>query len=275
MDATGCREGLSMTSLEAVDAFEAFCAQRNPRLRRVIPQRTPYEQMLADLEQGDAAVKTAFTWAQSSQNASAEAVLAEWRRYAQNERAALRSGIELSHSLAAAPDGAALGQLDWRLGGASPELLELYRRHDGANLFVDAEQGGSGLYFYPIAEMAAERDIVSERLDQPPMEMVEDGQLQIFGRPAWLEHAVVFGGFGYVPERLLLCTEGEHRGSVFLFCHDPVQLVQLADSVASLMEQLGSQPAPLLRSYGGAGYQGAIEYEADGPAPAQGLSLNP
>ena len=45
----------------------------------------------------------------------------------------------------------------------------------------------------------SERAGVIERLDGPPMETVEDGRLQVFGRPPWLDSAVVFGGFGYVP----------------------------------------------------------------------------
>jgi hypothetical protein len=252
-----------MTGLETATAFLAFCGKHNTRFIRPIPERTPYEQMLADLADGDPAVQTAFNWARQALKTSAEGVLAEWRRYAESERASLRATVQVAHSLAAAPAGTALDEFGARLRGASPELLELYRRHDGASLFVDVEDGGSGLFFYPIAEMPAEREALAERLDQPPMETVEDGRLQIYGRPDWLDDAVVFGGFGYAPERLVLSTGGEHRGSVFLFCHDPLQLVRLGASFGEFLEQLCRQPCTLLAAYGGSTYQGASAYQAE------------
>jgi len=255
-----------MTGVEAIGAFLAFCKQRRPRFVRAIPQLTPYEQMLVDLADGDAAVQTAFNWARQAQHASAEAVLAEWRRYAESGRASLRSTVEVSHSLMAPPSGAALDELRSGLGNSCPALLELYRLHDGANLFVDVEDGGSGLYFFPIAEMAAERDALAERLEPPALETVEDGRLQIYGRPPWLDGAVVFGGFGYAPERLLLSTAGEHSGSVFLFSHDPLQLLRIGASFGELLEQLRQRPMALLGRYGGASFQGASGYQADDAA---------
>jgi len=243
-----------MAGLESIGAFLAFCSQRNPRFVHPIPQRTPYEQMLVDLEDGDPAVLTAFNWARQSQKASAAAVMAEWRRYAESERASIRHRV---------PSAAALDGFRARLGDASPELLEFYRLHDGANLFVDTDDGGNGLFFFPIAEMATERDAVAERLEQPALETVEDGRLQIYGRPPWLNSAVVFGGFGYAPERLLLPTEGEYRGNVFLFSHDPLQLARLSTSFGELLAQLRERPITLLGSYGGASYQGASAYQAD------------
>ena len=257
-----------MAGLDSIGAFLAFCTQRNPRFVHPIPQRTAYEQMLIDLEDGDPAVLTAFNWARQAQNAPPEAVLAEWRRYAESERASVRHLVRVAHSLSPPPSSAALEEFRARLGDASPELLELYRRHDGASLFVDTEDGGSGLFFFPIAEMAAEREGVAERLEQPAVETVEDGRLQIYGSPPWLDSALVFGGFGYAPERLLLPTAGEHRGSVFLFSHDPLQLLRISPSFGELLDQLRIQPVALLGAYGGASYQGASAYEAAG-APAR------
>jgi len=173
--------------------------------------------------------------------------------------------VGVSHTLLAAPSGAALDGLRAALDEACPTLLELYRLHDGANLFVDLDDAGSGLFFFPIAEMAAERDALAERLEPPALETVEDGRLQVYGRPAWLDSALVFGGFGYAPERLLLSTRGEHRGSVFLFSHDPLQLVQISFSFGELLQLLREQPMTLLGRYGGASYQGASAYAADGP----------
>ena len=252
-----------MAGLESIGAFLAFCKQRNPRFVHPIPQRTPYEQMLVDLDDGDPAVLTAFNWARQAQNASAEAVMAEWRRYAESERASIRHRVRVLHSLTPPPSQDALDDFRLCLGDACPELLEFYRLHDGANLFVDTDDGGNGLFFFPIAEMAAEREAVAERLEQPALETVEDGRLQIYGRPPWLDSAVVFGGFGYAPERLLLPTEGEYRGNVFLFSHDPLQLVRLSTSFGELLAQLRGQPVALLGGYGGASYQGASAYEAD------------
>jgi hypothetical protein len=252
-----------MAAPETIGAFLAFCAQRNPRFVHPIPQRTPYEQMLQDLENGDPAVLTAFNWARQTQNASADAVLAEWRRYAETERAGIRRFVMVSHSLAPPPPAEAVAALRGTLDGSGGELLELYSRHDGAGLFVDREDGGSGLFFFPLAELEAERQALAERLDGPLMETVEDGRLHVYGRPDWLDSAVVFAGFGYAPERLLIATRGEHRGSVFLFCHDPQELVQCAPAFGALLDQLRQQPIQLLGAYGGASYQNASAYEAD------------
>lgn len=252
-----------MAAATTIEAFLAFCAQRNARFVHPIPQHTPYEQMLHDLENGDPAVLTAFNWARQTQNASAETVLAEWRRYAETERAGIRRHVMVSHSFAAPPPPQALENLRLLLDGAADELLELYTRHDGASLFVDREDGGSGLFFFPLAELEGERQSLCERLDGPVMETVEDGRLRVYGRPDWLDSAVVFGGFGYAPERLLLATQGEHRGTVFLFCHDPQELAQCASGFGALLEQLRLQPIQLLGAYGGASYQNASAYEAD------------
>lgn len=253
-----------MAATATISAFLAFCAERNPRFVHPIPQRTPYEQMLHDLDNGDPVVLTAFNWARQTQNAAADTVRAEWRRYAETERAGIRRQVHVDHRFAAPPDAEALEDLRLALGGAGDELLELYRRHDGASLFVDREDQGNGLFFYPLAELEAEREALSERLDGPVMETVEDGRLRVFGRPDWLGSAVIFAGLGYVPERLLLATRGEHRGSVFLYCHDPEMLLQLAPSFGALLAQLSREPIPLLGGYGGPSYHNASAYETDG-----------
>jgi len=247
----------------ATSAFLAFCAQGNPRFIHPIPERTPYEQMLVDLEKGDPAVRTAFNWAKQAQNASDETVLAEWRRYAATERASIRRIVPVRHLLAPQPSHDTVAGLQLRLGNASPDLLELYRRHDGASLFVDTEDEGSGLFFYPVAEMDDEREGVTERLETPPLETVEDNQLQVYGMAPWLGSAVVFAGFGYAPERLLLPTIGEHRGNIFLFTHDPPRLVHICGSFAALIELLRRRPIELMGDFGGASYQGATVYQAD------------
>lgn len=248
-----------MSASASIQAFLAFCAQPRPRLVRPAPQRTPYEQMLADLHNGDAAVTAAFEWARQAANASAETILAEWRRTAAAERAAIRLRVPLRHQLKPAPAAAALQAL----GAALPEgggLLELYRLHDGAELFVDDDEGG-GLFLYPIAEMQAEGEALAERLEGPPVETEEDGRLQIYGRPPWLDSALVFAGFGYAPDRLLLATNGEHAGAVFLFNHDPSQLLRLAPRFDAWLDQLRNQPLALLGAYGGGSYQGASAYQ--------------
>jgi hypothetical protein len=246
-----------------IGAFLAFCAQRNARFVHPVPRYTPYEQMLHDLDNGDPAVLTAFNWARQAQNASAETVRAEWRRYAETERAGIRRFVMVTHRLAPPPSPESLENLRLILDGAADELAELYARHDGANLFVDREDGGSGLFFFPLAELEGERQSLCERLEGPLMETVEDGHLCVYGRPDWLDSALVFGGFGYAPERLLLATQGEHRGMVFLFCHDPQQLAQCAPGFGALLDQLRQQPIPLLGAYGGASYHNALAYEAD------------
>ncbi|MDR3418906.1 MAG: SMI1/KNR4 family protein [Nevskia sp.] len=250
-----------MTGSATISAFLAFCAQGNPRFIHPIPERTSYEQMLVDLENGDPAVRTAFNWAKQAQNAGDEAVLAEWRRYAAAERASIRRVVTVRHQFDPPPSADALAGLQLRLGDASPDLLELYRQHDGASLFVDTEDDGSGLFFFPVAEMDMEREGVAERLDAPPMETVEDNQLQVFGKPAWFGSAVVFAGFGYAPERLLLPTTGEYRGHVFLFTHDPPRLVRICDSLGALLDLLRQRPVELLGDFGGASYHGASAYQ--------------
>lgn len=254
-------ENKHMAGSAMIDRFLGFCAQPNHRLIHAVPQHTPYELMLLDLARGDAAVKAAFQWAKTAQQASDEAVLADWKRQAASERAGIRREVPLRHRLASAPGEAAWLSLSVDLEGACDTLLEFYRRHDGAELFIDAENPGCGLFCYPIAEMAAERDAVAERLDGPAMEIMEDGRLQVYGRPDWLTSAVVFAGFGYAPDRLLLPTRGEHRGSVFLFSQDPPQLLRLEHSFDGLLDQLLRQPAALLSQYGGPGYQGTERYE--------------
>jgi hypothetical protein len=255
-------ENKRMAGSAAIETFLGFCARRNPRLIHPVPQHTPYELMLLDLARGDRAVRAAFDWAKSAQQASDEAVLADWKRQAAGERAAIRRVVPLRHRLAPPPREAAWHGLEAQLDGASGALLELYRRHDGAELFVDAGDGGSGLFCYPIAEMAAEHEALAERLDGPTMEILEDGNLQVFGRPDWLDGALVFAGFGYAPERLLLPTRGEHRGSVFLFSHDPLRLLRLHHTFDGLLDELGRNPIALLGAYGGPAYQGAERYES-------------
>ena len=261
-----------MAGSAMIDTFLAFCARPRQRLIHPVPRHTPYELMLLDLARGDAAVKAAFEWAKTAQQAGDEAVLADWRRQAAAERASFRRVVPLRHRLAPAPGEAAWLSLQQELEGASGTLLEFYRRHDGAELFVDAESNGGGLYWYAIAEMAAERESVAQRLEGPAMEIVEDGRMQVYGRPDWLDSAVVFAGFGYTPDRLLLPTRGEHRGSVFLFSHDPPQLLRLEHSFDGLLDQLLRQPASLLGEYGGPGFQGAERYESDPPHRPQALA---
>ncbi len=263
MPKTGPIRQTSMAGLQSLSAFLAFCEERGPRFVHPIPRRTPYEQMLDDLADGDPAVRTAFNWARQAQNLAADEVLAEWRRYAETERAGIRRMVRVTHRLMPPPSPHALAQLRSVLGDVSPELLDLYQRHNGASLFVDTDDEGNGLFFYPLSEMPAERETVADRLDPPAMETIEDGRLQVYGRPTWLDSALVFGGFGYTPERLLLPTEGEHRGCVFLFSHDPLQMVRISLSFDGLLDQLRLQPLALLGAYGGASYQGAAAFETD------------
>lgn len=239
-----------MTAIEAFLAFVATCQQRNARCRMNIPKETSYEEMVRKYEAGDAGIRQTMKSVVGTFGRNSEAEeLENWKRYARDERAALRERVDLRFELAPPASAADLRTLDSALQGASPGLLDFYRRNEGGAFFVNQEPGAevhNGIHFLPIADMEREREDTRVWLEddpEPSEEDIVDGRLEVLGLPDWYDDCVVFGAFAYAAERFLIATSGPHRGCVFEFDHDPLGFIKRADSFEEFLAWLMQDPA--------------------------------
>jgi hypothetical protein len=236
----------SEPSMTAVADFIEFLTRPRPRFVMHIPERTPYEDMVYRFEQGDPGMQQTMRLVTKHMNNHTEAEeLALWKQRGEIERQELRPVVGVSHALNATPDASSLALLVQALNGASPALLDFYQRHDGGHFFADEADPECGILFFPIAQMADEPEYLRPWLDEDEAyweETTEDGELALFGEPPWLKTAVIFGGIGVAAERFLMPTEGEHRGAVFEFSHDPLGFRRLAPTFDAFLELLMREP---------------------------------
>ncbi len=186
------------------------------------------------------------------------------------ESAEGRDGIiPLAHRAADPAPADEIAQFAQQLNGASPELLALYRAHNGVQLFARRSDPLTGLIFVPIAEMAElksdlERWFASaDELDEDERGEYEtcQGQPAIIGTPDWWAGAVVFAYFGYTPECLIMPTTGKYRGQVFIYEHDGGDdTSRIAESFPALMQQISATPVPFFQRYYGVDYYNIERY---------------
>ena len=187
-------------------------------------------------------------------------------RYILSEESNSRSCVNIKHILYPPPEKSVLSLLESYLGDSSSELINFYKNYNGADLFMDVDDQENGLFFYPIAEMESEKNEVLEWFeivkDEEPEEITDEGEeLEIYGYPEWLESSVVFAGFGYAPERFLIPVKGQYKSKVFLFDHDPMRLLLIANDFSEFLDQLRKDPVRLMSRFGGESYYDAIEYK--------------
>lgn len=174
------------------------------------------------------------------------------------------------HHTEAPASQSALQQLAGKLHGSCPELLALYRRHNGLYLFAQPDDDEASLQFLPVERMEQDKAALADWLklnedyldeDELGEDKTADGRLMYYGFPDWWENAVVFARFGYSPECLLMPTQGRHSGKIFIFEHDGGNdTSQVAADLADLFRQLAAEDAAFLRSYYGLEWHEAQRY---------------
>lgn len=175
----------------------------------------------------------------------------------------------IRHHAEAPASEAALQQLAGKLHGSCPELLALYRRHNGLYLFAQPDDDEASLQFLPVEHMDGGKEDLADWLEIDALEMEDvldeeetsDGRLMYYGFPDWWDNAVVFAYFGYSPECLLMPTQGEHAGKIFIYEHDGGDATsQVADNLADLFRRLAAEDPAFLRGYYGVEWYEAARY---------------
>ncbi len=232
--------------MDAIDRFLDFTAQPNPRCIMTIPKETSYEEMVRKYLAGDPGIVQTMKYVLPMDGTGTpEAELARWQQYAKDERAALRDEVPMAFSLGPPSSDDDLDALAEALDGASPALVEFYRRHEGGGFFMHGPDGDDGLFFLPIESMPDEQDNLRlwyDGDDEPFEETVDGDRLEILGLPDWYDSAIVFGMVGCAAERFLMPTTGAHRGCVFMFDHDPQGMVKMASSFEEFLDWLIADP---------------------------------
>lgn len=159
------------------------------------------------------------------------------------------------------------------LNGAGDDLLALYRRHNGLQLFARKDDPQACLSFLPVADMAAGKAALADWLqidedtldkDELGLYTTDEGAPAYYGFPDWWENAVVFAYFGYSPECLLMPADGAYRGKIFFFEHDGSNgISQIADNLSDLFRQLAIDSIGFLRRYYGMYWYDAASYHPD------------
>lgn len=179
---------------------------------------------------------------------------------------------DVAHHAAAPASAGDLARLAGWLHGADDALLALYRRHNGLQLFAREDDPQACLSFLPVEEMEAGKAALADwlQIDEDTLDEDElgehttaEGLPAYYGFPDWWESAVVFASFGYSPECLLMPTQGEHRGKIFLFEHDGGEgISQIAGSLNDLFRQLAEESILFLRRYYGLYWHAAADYRS-------------
>lgn len=188
-----------------------------------------------------------------------------------NPRLVTSGGIELhvKHVFESSAESGDLDHFSNSLKGTSLELLELYRRSDGARLLARVDDEHDCFYFIPIDEMAREKKELEEWMtigiepEDYNEEVGDDFPLTIHGIPTWWESAIVFAGIGYAPERFYLAVEGEHSGKVFIFEHDGGYSELVCNHIGDFIKMICEDTANFCDKYVSMSEE-IVEYKFDG-----------
>jgi len=170
-----------------------------------------------------------------------------------NPRLVTSGGIELhvKHVFESSAESGDLDHFSNSLKGTSLELLELYRRSDGARLLAREKK-----------ELEEWMTIGIEPEDYNE-EVGDDFPLTIHGIPTWWESAIVFAGIGYAPERFYLAVEGEHSGKVFIFEHDGGYSELVCNHIGDFIKMICEDTANFCDKYVSMSEE-IVEYKFDG-----------
>jgi hypothetical protein len=138
--------------------------------------------------------------------------------------------LTLQHRSNGAAKPKVIEQLRKQHGQVANELLDLYREHNGCDLFI--VQGNPGFMFAPIEDWPAHLEHV---MDWARKVTWNDAPDEI---PDYLETAIPFGWIDGDSERWLLVTQGPHAGRVMLSDTDVIddepRFLSIGQLVASL-----------------------------------------
>lgn len=243
----------------AVTEFLAMFRDGAGRFRVDLPEETPHQKMVRGYEAREPEMIEVMKLVLPDGSTEAQE-LALWKERALAERAGLRPFVNVRHEVQPA-GGDDLGLYEETLRDAAPDLLRLYQSIRSAQLYVDTEDPEGGLRFFPVPEMATQREYVRGWLedDDEGFEESESGdELELMGMPPWLDDAVVFAGIGQAAERFVLACDGPHKGSVFAFEHDPLGMRRVAQSFEQFLRLVRNKPLDVAKWVG---ICDAVEYQ--------------
>lgn len=131
-------------------------------------------------------------------------------------------------------------------GPAADELLDLYLRHDGCDLFI--ANGEPGFMFAPIADWPSHRERVMEWAREVTWADEPDEV------PDYLESSIPFGWIDGDSERWLLVTRGPHAGRVMLSDTDVIEDEPRFQSIGEVLASLTLDTRRILGSGGYVSY---------------------
>lgn len=148
-----------------------------------------------------------------------------------------RKTIQIHHRLGPPLTAAALKQAARRVGRSSGSLLEFYRKHDGAELFLDPASTECGVRLFPASEWPAAterlRNTFPAQGPHPP--------------PDILDRCVAIGESSGSLHILAVVTRGPEAGSIVMSDHERLVLDELADGFSDLLCLIVSDPETFLR----------------------------
>jgi hypothetical protein len=151
--------------------------------------------------------------------------------------------VPVVHRPNAPADATRIARLATEYGPAAESLLELYAKHNGAELFV--AKGEPGFVLLPIE---AWPEHIADVMDWARQVTWQDEPEEI---PGYLESSIPFGHIPGDSERWLLITQGEHAGKVMLSDSD----VSVEEPrFASLAEVFAAMIVDVKRVVGCGGY---------------------
>jgi len=245
---------------EAVLKFLTHFHTTSGEFATPLPSETPYERMVLEYEAGVPNLIQTMKLILPQGSTEAQE-LKQWKKRAKAERAALRARVRVQHALVPAKRSSQL-KLETLSGGVSEDFVTLYLCIQSARLFVPKKNPASGVVFYSPSEMADELGYVRDWFedDEEGFESFEsDGELELVGRPPWLDDCVVFAGVGQAADRFLLAGAGTYAGSVFAFDHDGLSMRRVASTFGEFLELVISEPLVVARWIG---VYGADAYHA-------------
>ena len=158
--------------------------------------------------------------------------------------------IAVTHHANPPADAKTIAAMRAKYGDVARDLLAMYEKHDGANLFQHGE--ACGFQIAPIAEWDV---LLGHAIDWAEDVTWADEHEEI---PPYLYSAIAFGMIPYDSERWLFITEGEHAGKILLSDTDLIEGSVRFDSITEFMAALHDDAARVINC------GGYVRYRVDG-----------
>lgn len=152
--------------------------------------------------------------------------------------------VAVTHSELFDPSSKAIEEVEATIGSIAPDLVEFFRKHNGALFHADSENLSAGIHLHPIEEWDELRSDMMEWYDMMDEDVLDEINTD------WLEDCIVFGEVPSSANYFVLVVNGVHKGKVIYSDHEVAEQDVYTNSFNELLTKYLSDPVGEIMSLG-------------------------